>query len=217
MSLRFSEYTIKEILCWLNINEPDCRNKVCIMNRILRDFYTHITGTKLAKIAVHFDWAWVKTIQFPHWVKQIHDFIVKWNCVSPKCFRKLENCGNWSCEWLYQMFMQEVWSTPVSGQYYINKDTSWTVITANIPSWVTEGWVVYSIWPEKLISIDDIIDIDDNALILFEQLIMKTFAEKNKEVNMAQYHENQFNKLLAKEIENQERLPYNIIGLHQNI
>lgn len=212
---RFSEYTIKEILCWLNINDPDCGNKVCTMNRILREFYTHIAWTKLAKQAVAFSGSGNITIQFNHKIKQVHDFIVKGKCVNQKCFQILENCGSYCSDPLYQMFMQEVWSTPAVGQYYITQGTGWVELKTNIHSWVTDWWVVYSRWPEELTSINDTIQIDDNALILLELLIMKIYAERDRDANMAQWYKNQFNELLALEKLNQERLPYRIIWLHQ--
>jgi len=188
---------------------------VCTMNRILREFYTHITGTKLAKVATAFTGSGNITIQFPHWVKQVHDFIVQGKCVWQKCFSKLEWCEGYCSEPMYQMFMQEVWSTPWVGQYYITKENDETVIKANIHSGVTNGWVVYSRWPETLGSITDTIQIDDNALIALEYLILKTYAEKNRDYQLATYYKNQFTEMLNKEKENQERLPYRIIWLHQ--
>ena len=212
---RFSTIQVKDIYAWLNINDPDCGNKTAIFNRILREFYTHISGTKLAKRSVAFTGSGNKIIQFNEGIKQIHDFIVQGDCLNKKCFQILQDCGKRCSEKLFQMFMQETWSTPNVGQYIISKDGTGSIITTNIANGVTNGRVIYSKWPETISSITDTIEIDDNALLLLEILIMKTYAERERDANMATYYKNEFQTMLAKEKENQEKLPYRIIWLHQ--
>lgn len=191
------------------------------MNRILRDFYTNIAWTKLARVWVAFTGDWLKTIQFDHWVKQVHGFMWKVDkeCANQRLFTKIENPNDChcSCEWTYNIIMEETRTTPMEWQYYFNRENDKLVLKANIPNWVTEWRVVYSMWPEELTSIDDKICIDDNALVLLQYLVKTVYAEDNNEINMAQYYNNKFNELFKKERDNQERLPYRIIWLHQNI
>ena len=108
--------------------------------------------------------------------------------------------------------MGETTYEPLSWQYVIDRDWTWVIIKANIPVWVDAWRIVYSRGPEELASVNDDICIDDNWLILLEYLILKRYAEANREFTTASYYKNEFNEALKKEEENQERLPYRIIG-----
>lgn len=215
--MRFNCYTVNEILCWLDINDPDCKRKVCIMQRILRDFYTHITGTKMSRVWIQFTWDWLKTIQFPHWVKQVHKFLIEWDdsCLSKRLFRKVDDWDKCWCNANFELLAEEVRTTPKEWQYRFTRENDQLVLKLNVPKWVTQWRITYSRWPDIIETRDDKICIDDNALVLLQHLIQKAYAEQNREIQLAQYHKNEFNELLKKEELNQERLPYRIIWAHQ--
>lgn len=212
---RFECLTVRELFCGLNINDPDCDNKICTLNRILRDFYTQISNTKLSKLAVAFSGWGFKTIEMPYWLKQVHNIIVKWNCLWKKCFVKMPTCNWFDCDGLYEFIAQQVWSEPAVWQYYISKENDKQVVKLNLPDWVTEWWIVYSRAWEVLEDLDDEICIDPNALVLLQYMIKEVYAEDSREINMASYYRNKFDALLKRELENQEKLPYRIIWLHQ--
>lgn len=190
-------YTISQLLAWTNIMMADCEDRVNVMNNILSDFYDFMYGSPLIKVGEGFVGSWEKTMQLsyePYKIEWFYGYGTA--CQNNKCFIKVPSCLDCSCPELYQIKMEQSIYWLSGSQYkvtYVEADDRW-ILDFNIPNWVDQWWVVYSITQKPLINYSDTICIDPRLLQWVRYMIKKYIAENDREMNLAQYYSGELEK-----------------------
>lgn len=182
-------YTISELLCWTSILMSDCEDRVCMMNNIMQDFYDYMYGSPLTKIAEWFTWNWSKVMELSHDLYKIEWFY--WyggGCANNNCFLEVPICVDCFCPKLYQIKMEPTLYDVNSSQYRVRYEWDKWFVDFNIPNWVDQWYVVYSVVHQQLNSYDDTICIDPRLLTWLKLMIKKAIAEKDNEFNVSSYY-----------------------------
>lgn len=196
--------SIKEILHWLNVNDPTCTKKVLKFNRILRLFYTHtylfrqnIISESVSTTAG----TTTKTLQYP--INKVWWFFGKGDW---PCFEKIETncvcCGEWN-----SLIMMNYNSYDEGkGKYKILWENE---IKYTLPCDASEAYVVYSRWPIQITSICDVLEIDQYMLTGLEFLIEWFYERRENNTNRQQLVQSDYFKWLEEaRTTQQERIDY---------
>lgn len=209
-------YTIKKLLCWLDIRMSDCEDRLCLMNNIMADFYDYMYWSPLIKVAEGFVWTWQKVMELAYEPYKIEWFYWygKW-CANNNCFIKVANCIDCMCPELYQIKMENSIHTTDPSQFkvrYEEEDDKW-FIDYNIPVWLEQWYVVYTRTHKDLTNNDETICLDPRLLTWLKLMIRKHVAINEKETNMASYYEQELWTWKAKTEKNQS---WNLISIITN-
>lgn len=198
-------YTISELLAWKNILISDCEDRTNFMNEALEEFFDLMYGSPLTKSAEWFVWNWVKTMQLIYDVYKIDWFYWygSW-CTNGNCFIKVPKCIDCHCPDLYQIKMEQSIYWLDWWQYkltYSDNDNKRT-IDFNIPNGIDTWYVVYSINHRKLTSYSDTVCIDPRLTIWLKLIIRRMLAERDMEINLANYYAQRFTEWKTRQDKN---------------
>lgn len=207
-------YTISELLCWTSILMSDCEDRVCLMNNIMSDFYDYMYWSSLIKVAEWFVGNWEKTMQLSNELYKIEWFYWYWDkCANSNCFIEVPICLDCFCPKLYQIKMeQSVYWLDASKYTVTYVDDKW-VVDFNIPNWVDQWYIVYTITHTPLSSYNDTICIDPRLLTWLRLMIKKAIAEKDNEFNLASYFSQ---RLWERKAQKEKDLANNLISVTTN-
>jgi len=194
----------------------DCEDRLCLINNIMAEFYDYMYWTHLTKVAEWFTGSGSKVIELAYEPYKIEWFYWygSW-CANKNCFVKIQSCIDCMCPELYQIKMENSLHTTDPSQFkvrYEEGNDKWFV-DFNIPAGVDQWYIVYTRNHKDLTSNNQTICLDPRLLPWLKMMIRKYVAINEKEINLAQYYEQELATWKAKIEKNQS---WNLISVITN-
>lgn len=180
--------TVKDLYKWTSISDSWCDSKIARVNDMLSLFALKIYNLYPQKIIERFAPADCKakiTTSYP--IVKVFGFFGKgcqiWCSEDPK------DC----CAWFKKLLMEELyWDNLDQNSYAVTWDKE---VTVKLPKWMSDWFIVYARWFDKVETLDDEIEMNPQLLALF-RLFMEWWYANKSDINMAANYKSEFNTLL---------------------